>query len=784
LKAIPFDHGSNVPMDEQNFQGSQITGREMGSHRGWRILMYTPQMSNYGGMETHLCLLAALCARSGMEVTLVTTSNSLNDEARQDLLDSGVRFHELPEARGGASAVRKLTWLAATTLRLRKTRWDVIYTNGQSALAPTLWLAGRRRTRIIHHHHTAGDEREQQSWNPLFRRVLSAAPELVACSLATKRELETVLGRSDVRYIPYLTREIERSGNLEDRTYSQDAVLNFGFVGRLVSTKGVEDVCRLSEMTELSGVRWHIHGEGEDYPASFFEKYPNVIYHGRYRSATEYANVLRHLDATVLLSRHSEGLPLTLIEAMAEGLPWIATDRGGTRELAISEKNSIVVPAGASLEEMKLLSMGLAARIRAGMTSRKAQRHAYDERFSPKVVGRAWLEFVRPRLAKPVRRQILLVGNYSRDDQESMQRFARVMFAGLRENACEVEVLVPPVVLGRWGRSSIEGVGKWLAYVDKFVLFPFRLRQRLRELGKDGARAVLVHICDHSNAMYTRYTRGLASVVTCHDLLAVRGARGEPTDCPATAMGGVLQRWIVHGLRRASLVACVSRGTKGDVERVLRTDEIGQRIRLVHMGLNHRYRRLEAGEIKVQLAHLALPKSPYVLHVGSNLRRKNREGVLRIFSRMYPQWTGWLVFAGDPLTSELSALAQSLGVSDRVMVVAKPENAVLEALYNQAISLLFPSRFEGFGWPIIEAQACGCPVVCSDATPLPEVVGDGGLVCPLEDEEAFAAAVLRLTDSAEREAWIRKGLANAAKFTTERMIGDYLNIYEELGTHS
>ena len=781
MKAIPFDPGSNMQMDERSFQRSEIAGQETGRHREWRMLMYTPQMSSYGGMETHLCLLAATCARSGIEVTFVTTSNSLNDEARQEMLQSGVRFYELPAARGHASAARKLIWLLTQALHLRKTRWDVIYTNGQSALAPMLWLAGQRGTRIIHHHHTAGDHAEQRSWNPLFRHALRAAPELVACSLATKRGMEAALGRRDVRFIPYLTRAIDRAGIFEDRRYSPDAVLNFGFVGRLVSTKGIEDVCRLSQMTELSGIRWHIHGEGEGYPASYFEKYPNIIYHGRYHSATEHANVLRNLDATVLLSRHSEGMPLALIEAMADGLPWIATDRGGTRELAISERNSIVVPADASLEEMKDLTMELAARIRGGVTSRTSQRRIYDEYFTPKVVGRNWLEFVRPRLVGPMQPQILLVGNYPRDAQESMQRFARVMFTGLLENVREAEVLVPPVVLGRWGRSSIEGLGKWLGYVDKFVLFPFLLRRRVKKLCERGRDSVLVHICDHSNAMYARWTRGLSTVVTCHDFLAVRGALGEPTDCPATPMGRILQRWIVNGLDDASLVACVSHATRKDAERILRAGERGPKIRLVHMGLNHRYGRLAADEIKARLEHLKLPRAPYLLHVGSNLRRKNREGVLRIFARTSPRWKGWLVFAGHTLTPELSALAQSLGVSDRIMVVAKPENPVLEALYNQALALLFPSRFEGFGWPIIEAQACGCPVICSDASPLPEVVGDGGLVCPLDSEEAFASAVLRLGDSVERETWIRKGFANATKFTTDRMIRDYLSIYEELG---
>jgi glycosyltransferase involved in cell wall biosynthesis len=104
----------------------------------------------------------------------------------------------------------------------------------------------------------------------------------------------------------------------------------------------------------------------------------------------------------------------------------------------------------------------------------------------------------------------------------------------------------------------------------------------------------------------------------------------------------------------------------------------------------------------------------------------------------------------------------------------------LEALYSRAMALVFPSRYEGFGWPVIEAQASGCPVICSHAGPLPEVVGEGGIICPLDDEEAFASAILRLSDPVERDSWVRRGLVNAAEFSTERMIEGYLAIYDEV----
>src|SRR6185369_9331189 len=144
------------------------------------------------------------------------------------------------------------------------------------------------------------------------------------------------------------------------------------------------------------------------------------------------------------------------------------------------------------------------------------------------------------------------------------------------------------------------------------------------------------------------------------------------------------------------------------------------------------------------------------------------------------KWNARLVFAGDALTQELLSLADRLGISDRVMQVPNASDELLEALYNRAVALLYPSRFEGFGWPVIEAQACGCPVVSSNSGPLPEAAGDAGLFHEPSDEESFAREVLRLTDPKERAFWSERSLRNAQRFSTEKMIAQYLDVYRQL----
>src|SRR6266446_6684875 len=363
---------------------------------------------------------------------------------------------------------------------------------------------------------------------------------------------------------------------------------------------------------------------------------------------------------------------------------------------------------------------------------------------------------------------VLLIGNYPLDRQQSMQRFGTMMLQGLNNSGIAAKLIAPRARFGKF-RGAGSFVAKWLGYIDKFVLFP---RQLQAALAKE--KPSVVHICDHSNAMYEGWIEHVPVVVTCHDLLAVRGALGEETNCPASPTGKILQRWILRGLRRASEVVCDSQATEADARRLVSRGGASPKVELVRLGLNYPFRKLSEAEVSARLAGIPgfNPDLPFVLHVGSNLRRKNRDGALRIFARCKEKWNARLVFAGDALTQELLSLADRLGISDRVMQVPNASDELLEALYNRAVALLYPSRFEGCGWP----------VVCSNSGPLPEAAGDAGLFHDADDEAGFAADLLRLSDPGQRAIWSEKSLRNAERFSTSRMVSQYIDIYRNLGT--
>lgn len=371
--------------------------------------------------------------------------------------------------------------------------------------------------------------------------------------------------------------------------------------------------------------------------------------------------------------------------------------------------------------------------------------------------------------------KVLLVGNYEFDGSTSMKIWADTLHRELLQLGIDAKLIAPRPILGRIKPSS-SGLGKWLGYCDRFLFFPQVLRAA-------ASRADVVHICDHGSAMYSLCLKKVPVIVTCHDMHAVLGAFGEVPDCPASPLGRLLQSWICRGLRRAACVACVSNATLADAQRLLRKQT---NLRMVLNALNYPFRQISQDEADRRLKGISGFNQPFVLHVGSNLTRKNREGVLRVFALASEGIDLRLVFVGQTLTPDLLRLADELQIRDQIITVVRPDVEVIEALYNRALALIFPSRYEGFGWPPIEAQACGCPVVASNIPPLLEVAGQSALLHSVGDERGMAASIRRLaTDPQYRQEMRRRGLENVrSRFQTLRMMKEYVSLYKELACQS
>lgn len=366
--------------------------------------------------------------------------------------------------------------------------------------------------------------------------------------------------------------------------------------------------------------------------------------------------------------------------------------------------------------------------------------------------------------------RVLLLGNYAHNHQQSMLRFAELMRELLTTAGHEVRLLQPPPVLGTLTSSAEEGLGKWLGYIDRFLLFRPRLR-------REAAWADVVHICDHGNAMYAAMLGGTPHVVTCHDLMAIASARGEIAENRTGWSGRVFQRWVLNGLRRAQHIVCVSDQTRAELLRV--AGLAPERTRVVHNALNYPYRPMPAAEARARLQALAAAEPwPFLLHVGGNQWYKNRGGVVRIFAHLAALPTfqrHHLVMAGKPCPSDLREQVQHSGLAERIHEWTEVCNEDLRALYSTAEALLFPSLQEGFGWPIAEAQACGCPVITSSRSPMTEVGGDAAIYIDPEDEAG--AATIVVDAMTRRTALVQAGLQNVERFSGAQMVERYIDAY-------
>jgi glycosyltransferase involved in cell wall biosynthesis len=375
--------------------------------------------------------------------------------------------------------------------------------------------------------------------------------------------------------------------------------------------------------------------------------------------------------------------------------------------------------------------------------------------------------------------RILLVSNYAHDQQQSMQRFASMLLDGLNNKGIEADMIAPKPFFGRL-KPSGRGIGKWLGYIDKYLLFPRCLKRLDTELHQAGQRAVF-HICDHSNAMYASAVNLNPVVVTCHDLLAVRGAFGDRDAwCSAARAGKFLQRWILNSLSKADAIACVSHTTFQDLQKL--SPVASKKGAVVSLGLNSPFKELDAETCRVVFKEHSIDlQEPFLLHVGSSLPRKNRKAVIETLRLLKGRWKGSAVFAGESLTDELRSLAREYSVIENIREIERPSHMLLNALYSAAYALIFPSYAEGFGWPVLEAFVAGCPVITSNRTSLPEVAGEAAILVNPEDYKSMADAVVALENPATRKKMRQQGLLQSQQFDLGHMISEYQEIYNSIG---
>ena len=288
-----------------------------------------------------------------------------------------------------------------------------------------------------------------------------------------------------------------------------------------------------------------------------------------------------------------------------------------------------------------------------------------------------------------------------------------------------------------------------------------------------------VHFPNHHLGRYGNFLR-VPYIITVHDLIRYFDMDGEETliHSPNRRDRHYLNL-DYEGIRKAMRIIAVSQSTKDDLMNCL--DIPDEQISVVYEGIDHRL---------FQPVSHRIYNRPYILFVGTEHPRKNFTTLLKAFSQLKsePRFKELkLVKVGNAGGQEVDFRRQTMGVveslnlSSEVIFTDFVPETDLPAYYSGAGVFVLPSLYEGFGFPVLEAMACACPVITSNTSSLPEVVGEAGIMVDPHATDGLAQAMRRVfTDSELRDNMIRKGLEQSKRFSWEKAAEQTLEVYNKV----
>ena len=383
---------------------------------------------------------------------------------------------------------------------------------------------------------------------------------------------------------------------------------------------------------------------------------------------------------------------------------------------------------------------------------------------------------------RPLR--VAIVADFLEEGWPSMDLVADMLMDCLRsDHAGQIEATLirPPmrrraaVVPGVSGTSAAQAIDR---VVNRLWDYP-------RRVAALASQHDVFHIVDHSYAQLVHRLPAARTLVTCHDLDTFRSvldAEREPRSAPFQLM----TRHILRGLRKAGYIACDTAATREAL--VDRAGIPPERTTVVYNGPHPSCTPAPEPAADVEAARALGPRGRTIdlLHVGSTIGRKRIDVLLEVFARvrrLRPEVR--LVRVGGPMTAEQRGLARDLGVSDAILTMPFLDRATLAAVYRRSALLMLTSDREGFGLPVLEALACGTPVLASDIDALREVGGTAAVYCPPGDVEAWTSAVGAMLDRRNNrpDEWrqLREaGISRARAFSWSRYTAQNVALYRQL----
>jgi glycosyltransferase involved in cell wall biosynthesis len=389
---------------------------------------------------------------------------------------------------------------------------------------------------------------------------------------------------------------------------------------------------------------------------------------------------------------------------------------------------------------------------------------------------------VRERPVNKIR--VAIIADYLEEGWPSMDLVADMLFDRLqREHSGSIAAaLVRPAMRRRVGRLPGGSKTTLLQGIDRVTN---RMWDYPRLMAGLDASFDLFHIVDHSYAQLVHKLPSDRTIVTCHDLDTFRSVL-DPAIEPRTPMFRAMTRYILTGLQKAGHVACDSNATRDAL--VAKAGVQFERTSVVPNGPHPSCSPIAEPAADIDAARFLGARGTFVdlLHVGSTIPRKRIDVLLRVFASLRSAHRNIrLVRVGGPFTAAQQALVRELDIADAVVVLPTLDRSTLASVYRRSAMLLIPSEREGFGLPVLEALACGTPVVASDVAAMREVGGYAASYCPVDDVDAWRQTVSRLLEERRDHPaqWTLRretGIRRAAAFSWSRYASDIVAIYARM----
>ncbi len=289
----------------------------------------------------------------------------------------------------------------------------------------------------------------------------------------------------------------------------------------------------------------------------------------------------------------------------------------------------------------------------------------------------------------------------------------------------------------------------------------------------------LNHILDHGYAHLLSVLDPGRTVVTVHDIIPILAGRGRIPGARLPRRSW-LAEWTARHYRRAARLIAVSEQTKYDLVEHCGCDPA--RIEVVHGGLDPVFRAFNVDERAGVRKAFGLPGGVFLVLITGVQFYKNQTTSLRVMERLRDRFgAGVRLVRLGRRTAEWSRTLAASPMRGEVIEIGHLARADVPRLYNAVDCLLFPSWYEGFGWPPVEAMACGVPAVTSDAAALPESAGPAALMAAPGDVDGLAAHVARLIEDPDLRAHqIRRGLGHASRFQWAKTAESVQKVYESI----